>query len=127
MRRRLRHMAGPMVAVALLAACGDDSSADGASSSAPVADVTVRARDTLRFDRDTYSADAGSDGAVSFDYVGDGTLTHTLLIEGVDGFRLEVTGRGDSDRGRAALASVVYTLYCDVPGHSTMKAKLTVG
>jgi uncharacterized cupredoxin-like copper-binding protein len=54
---------------------------------------------------------------------------HTLAIEGVKGFKLEVPRPGDIDTGSVRLEPGSYTLFCDVPGHrqAGMEAPLTVG
>jgi cytochrome c oxidase subunit 2 len=114
----------PLTAIA----CGgddDDTSSDGgngASSETPAGAVTVIAEDSLDFDQDSYSAPAGE---VTFIYENGGSLPHTLLIEGIDDFKLEV---GDTDEGAVELEAGDYTLYCDVPGHQSagMEASLTV-
>ncbi|MGE3326653.1 MAG: plastocyanin/azurin family copper-binding protein, partial [Acidimicrobiia bacterium] len=66
-------------------------------------------------------------GEVSFEYVGKGSLVHTLLIEKVSGFKLQVSS-GKKATGKVALAPGTYTLYCDIPGHRAagMEATLTV-
>lgn len=56
-------------------------------------------------------------GAVTLNYVNEGALVHTLLIEGIGGFKLEVPSKGDTDSGNVALKPGRYTFYCDVPGH----------
>jgi uncharacterized cupredoxin-like copper-binding protein len=60
--------------------------------------------------------------------VDDGSLTHTLLIKDKNGFKLQVSGRGDTKTGTVNLPAGSYTLYCDIPGHEQagMKATLTV-
>lgn len=67
-------------------------------------------------------------GDVTFTYVNDTALMHTLVIEGVDGFRLEVAAQGDEDEGTATLEPGTYTIFCDVPGHrdAGMEAELVV-
>lgn len=122
----------PLVAVAVLAAltlvaCGDD---DGGSDAAPAADdiadgVVVIARD-IEFDKDTYQTEAGP---TTFAYENEGSIVHTLLIEEVDGFELEVNANGDVDTGEVDLEAGEYVLYCDVPGHRAagMEATLVVG
>jgi plastocyanin len=85
--------------------------------------VTVIAEDALSFDRDAYTA---SPGDVTFDYENSGNLTHTLLIDGVDDFELRVTSNGDTDEGTAQLEAGDYRIYCDIPGHESMEATLTV-
>ena len=57
-------------------------------------------------------------GAVTFNYVNIGAQAHTLLIEGVPGFKLQVNAKGDADTGNVALERRGrYTLYCDIAGH----------
>jgi plastocyanin len=67
-------------------------------------------------------------GKITVTYTNDGQLQHTLLVEGKRGLYLDVTGRGDTDRGTIQLRPGSYTLYCDLPGHrpAGMEAKLTV-
>jgi len=100
-------------------ACGDDD----AATPSPDADVVVIARDNV-FDADRYTAEAGD---VRFSYVEEGRVPHTLLIEDVSGFKLEVRPSKRLDEGSVELQPGTYTLYCDVPGHrSTMQATLDV-
>lgn len=106
--------------IATLAACGSD---EDSGPSASEADVTVVAEDSLQFDQTSYSAPAGE---VVIAYEDGGNLTHTLLIDGVDDFELRVTSQGDSDVGTADLEPGEYRLYCDIPGHESMEATLTV-
>jgi plastocyanin len=109
-----------LVVMVGMAACGGDDDTSGTTGDA---DVTVKALDSLKFDKSAYTASAGQ---VTIDYVDEGSAAHTLLIEGVDGFRLAVTSQGDVDTGTADLEAGSYRLYCDVPGHTSMKATLTV-
>lgn len=103
----------------VLGACGGDGDDDGGSA----ADVTVVAEDTLSFDQGDYTAEAGE---VTITYEAGGSMTHTLLIEGVDDFELQVSSTGDSDTGTVELTPGSYELYCDIPGHESMRATLTV-
>lgn len=104
-----------------IAACG--GSDDGASGCTPGPEVTVHALDALDFDADSYDTAAG---CVEFTYVNDGTVGHTLLLRGVDGFKLAV---GDTDVGAVDIEPGSYTLFCDIAGHEAagMSADLTVG
>jgi uncharacterized cupredoxin-like copper-binding protein len=126
MRRDLTRVAAVAALVALpLAACSDDDGdTDGGSSSAPEGAVTVIALDSLDFDQDAYEATAGE---VTFFYENDGSLPHTLRIDGIDEdeFKLSV---GDTDEGSVELEAGEYVLFCDVPGHreAGMEADLTV-
>jgi plastocyanin len=113
-------LAGVLATTVVLGACGSDE--DGGPS-ASEADVTVLAEDSLQFDQTSYSAPAGE---VVIAYEDAGNAPHTLLIEGVDGFKLQVTSEGDTDVGTADLEPGEYRLYCDVPGHESMEATLTV-
>lgn len=111
----------------LVAACGgddDDTAAPTGGGDAGSADVAVVAED-IGFDADTYEASAGT---VSFRYENDGSIVHTLKIEAVDGFGLEVASGGDVDQGSVDLDPGTYTIFCDVPGHRSagMEAELTV-
>ena len=114
----------------LLAGCGGDDGGDGAGGGEAQTigggndgSVTVVAEDTLSFDRDDYSVPAGE---VTIDYENGGNIAHTLLIDGVDDFKLAVASSGDTDDGTTELEPGDYRIYCDVPGHSDMEATLTV-
>jgi plastocyanin len=129
--KRLTLIGALVITGALLTGCGGDDdgggggdglstgSGDGGDGST----VTVIAKDSLRFDQDEYTAAAGE---VTIDYENSGNLTHTLLIEGVDDFKLSVTSNGDTDEGTVDLEPGDYRIYCDVPGHESMEATLTV-
>lgn len=129
--KRLAVIGALVITAAALAACGgdDDSGGGGDGLSTGSGDgggggpVTVVARDSLSFDRDDYTASAGE---VTIDYENGGNLTHTLLIDGVDDFKLSVSANGDIDEGTAELEPGDYRIYCDIPGHESMEATLTV-
>ena len=118
----------PLVAsAALLASCGSGSSAPAETIPADAA-VVVHAVPTLRFDAAEYGPVKA--GAVVIGYDNTDSIRHTLIIakDGVKvgAFKLVVAGRGSVDSGTANLEAGTYTLLCDVPGHSNMKATLTV-
>ncbi len=124
------------VAAAVLSACGSGDDESGGSDQGGGDDsglstgggggsaLTVVAEDTLSFDRDDYSVPAGD---VTIDYENGGVIAHTLLIDGVDDFKLTVASSSDTDEGTTSLEPGDYRIYCDVPGHGDMKATLTVG
>lgn len=124
--------AGMIVLAAALAlggsACGSDSAGGGSPTSGVPADgegVTVAAED-ITFPESTYSAEPGP---VDVTYRNDGSILHTLVIEGVEGFKLEVAAHGDVDEGTVDLEPGEYTMYCDVAGHreAGMEAVLEIG
>lgn len=130
--KRLTLIGALVIIAAVLAACGgedDDGGGGGDGLSTGSGDgggggpVTVVAQDSLSFDRDDYTA---SGGEVTIDYENGGNLTHTLLIDGVDDFKLSVAANGDTDEGTADLEPGDYRIYCDIPGHESMEATLTV-
>jgi plastocyanin len=110
-----------------LSACSDDHGPDGDAeppSTSPTGGVTVIAED-IALDEPTYRAQAG---AVDITYRNEGNIEHTLVIEGVDGFKLDVPANGDVDQASVDLQPGQYTLYCDIPGHRVagMEATLDV-
>ena len=120
-----------VIGAAVLAACGGDDDdggggdglSTGSGDGGGGAPVTVVAQDSLSFDRDDYTAGGGE---VTIDYENGGNLTHTLLIDGVDDFKLTVSANGDVDEGTAELEPGDYRIFCDIPGHESMEATLRV-
>lgn len=125
-----RHALTAITAVALLTlgACGSDDTASSDPAAEPEAGggdgITVIAED-IAFPEDTYQAAAGD---VNVTYENEGSIEHTLLIDGVDGFKLDVPANGDVDEGSVKLDPGSYTIYCDVAGHREggMEATLEV-
>lgn len=125
MHGRILGLAGSLLVVTALAACGDSDDGGGGDSAAcePAgSSVEVSALDELAFDAEEYSAEAG---CIELTYVNEGNLPHTLLVKDVDDFKLSV---GDTDEGVVELEPGTYTLYCDIAGHEAagMHAELTV-
>ena len=115
-------------ALLVAAACGGDdvpqSSSDGGGSATPSGAVAVVAED-IGFSEDSYVVTAGE---VDVSYRNAGNIVHSLVIEGVQDFRLEVNANGDEDGAAVELDAGTYTLYCDIPGHRQggMEAALEV-
>ena len=88
------------------------------------ADVVVEAFDTLRFDKEQYRGKAD----LTLGLFDQGSMPHTLVIEGRESFKLEVGGRGDSSVGDILLRRGTYTMYCELPGHRAggMEATLVI-
>jgi len=101
-------------ALALLAGCGDDDAASGVEDGTRSDGTVVVVAEDVGFGADAYEAEAGT---VSFEYVNEGAIPHTLVVEGVDDFKLSVGSRGDADEGDVELEAGSYQLICDVPGH----------
>ncbi|MEX2294540.1 MAG: hypothetical protein WD691_12185 [Acidimicrobiales bacterium] len=123
MRRTAIYFAGAVAMAASLNACGSDSpQTSAAKDCTPVASaLTVGGLDSLKFDATSYETGAG---CIEFTYVNEGSVAHTLLVEGQP-FELAI---GKTDVGTLALERGTYTLYCDVAGHRAagMEATLTV-
>lgn len=123
-----RHLTLAFISIFATVGLGACSSADTDKNSATIRDekgvVTVVATD-LKFDEKEYTATAGK---VRFRYIDNGAIPHTLLIEGIKGFKMEVTVNGSVDDASADLKPGTYTMYCDVVGHRAagMHAKLIV-
>jgi plastocyanin len=113
--------------VALLAACGGGGTSAPAET-LPTGALVVTAVSGLRFDAKTYGPVAAGD--IVFGYQNEDSIRHTLILaEGdtkIPNFKLVVGQKGSVDSGAITLDSGTYTLICDVPGHSNMKATLTV-
>jgi plastocyanin len=124
MRRTLLSLAGAAALAVTLTACGDsgDDSASSSDCATTSSSVTVGAQDALKFDADSYEADAG---CVELTYTNEGSVAHTLLIKGKSGFKLSI---GQTDTGTIELEPGTYTLFCDIAGHEAagMEADLIV-
>lgn len=132
MRKPLASLSIVFLTGLALGGCGDDGgetpSAGEPATETPApaggGGVDIVAHD-ISFDEDAYEATAGT---VEVSYLNEGNIPHTLVIEGIDGFKLEVTGNGDEDQGTVELDAGTYTLFCDVAGHRAagMEATLEV-
>ncbi len=121
--RRAVVVAAALSLVVLAGCAGDEEPEESRGTLAP-GTVEVVAQD-IKFPMDRYEATAGT---VNFHYRNDGSIIHTLLIEDVDGFKLEVARKGQTEQGSVNLAAGTYTIYCDVAGHrqAGMEATLVV-
>lgn len=111
----------------LLTACGGSSTTEP-TETVPAGAVVVTAKSGLRFDAKEYGPVPAGD--VTLGYVNEDSMRHTLIIakgdEKVGSFKLVVVDKGSVDSGTVTLDAGTYTLICDVPGHSNMRATLTV-
>lgn len=113
--------------VALLASCSSGSSAPAETLPAQV-DLQVNAVPSLKFDKADYGTVKAGDLVIG--YSNQDSVRHTLIIAKDDvkvpNFKLVIEEKGSNDSGTVNLEAGTYVLICDVPGHSNMKATLTV-
>lgn len=113
--------------LALLAACGGGSSGPAETLPADVG-LLVKAVPSLQFDKADYGTVKA--GEILFGYSNEDSVRHTLILakddQKVPNFKLVIAEKGDVDSGPVTLEPGKYQLICDVPGHSNMKATLTV-
>ena len=113
--------------MALLTACSGGGTSAPAET-LPTGALVVTAVSGLRFDAKSYGPVTA--GSVVFGYKNEDSIRHTLILAKGDtkvpNFKLVVAKNGDVDSGPVTLDAGTYTIICDVPGHSTMKATLTV-
>jgi hypothetical protein len=130
MKRRLLLPAAAVSALAGLtftvAACGGGGSSLPAPT-VPAGALEVQTVPGLKLDKAEYTAKAGS---VTIAYVNTDNQRHTLVVKDsagvLVGTKLEVIKHNSISTGTFELAAGTYTIYCDVPGHGSMKATLTV-
>ena len=119
----------PLASVLALAlsACSGSGTSEPAET-VPAGALVVKAVSGLKFDAKTYGPVPA--GEVTIGYVNEDSMRHTLIIakdgEKVGAFKLEVARAGKVDVGAVELPAGEYVLLCDVPGHGSMKATLTV-
>ena len=113
--------------MALLAACGGGGTSAPAET-LPAGATVITAVSGLRFDAESYGPVTAGD--IVLGYQNEDSIRHTLIIAKGDtkvpNFKLVVGQKGAVDSGPVTLDAGTYTLICDVPGHSNMKATLTV-
>ena len=102
-----------------------DAGSAPADGTDQTSDVNVVARD-ISLSAAKFKA---TPGAVHVTYLNEGNLEHSLRIEKIDGFRLDVPTKGSKDQATVDLPAGTYTIYCDIPGHrqAGMHAQLVVG
>jgi plastocyanin len=123
--------AGLTAALALGACSSDDgekkaggTTTESTAASASGAALNVEAHDISLTPKELQA----TAGDVTIRYSNSGAIQHTLLIDGVSGFKLDVTKTGETDTGTVKLAPGAYTMYCDIPGHRAagMEGRLVV-
>ena len=124
MARRITVAAALAVAALSVAGCGSDSSTSAyVPPTGPPVKTIQLSGENFAFIPSTISAPAG---ILQFNLKSTDGL-HSLVIEGIAGFQVEVTS-GSSSSGKVDLKAGKYTFYCDIPGHRAagMVGTLTV-
>lgn len=125
-RKLLALLALTMVAMLLLAACGDDDPTATPGSAAPATTpagagdgdaIRVEMLDTMRFNPDTITVAPGQE--VTIDLVNAGAIVHNFTLRGEeDEVSYDLDGRQeDTFTFTAPSDPGEYEIYCDVPGH----------
>lgn len=120
-------LAGAAAAL-MLGACGDNGQGGSVTvttgSEGGPARSSVSTHD-IYYDPATIAAPAGK---IEIELVEHGSQTHTLMIDGIDGFKLSVTTSHRHDSASLDLEPGKYTYYCDIPGHRAqgMQGTLTL-
>lgn len=127
-----RAAAAFVLAGLVAAGCGGGGGGGGASDSVTVTapagggtpSLTIDAHDVF-FTPKRVKAPAGK---LEIHYVEQGSQQHTLVIDGVKGFKLEVGPGSKSKSATVDLQPGVYTYYCTIPGHRAqgMQGTITV-
>jgi plastocyanin len=120
MRMTRAAVAAIALACLVLAGCGGGGgtgASDSVTVTAPAGggtpSVTIEAHDVF-FTPKQVKAPAGK---LKIDYVEKGSQQHTLAIDGVKGFKLEVGPGSKSASGTVDLKPGEYSFYCTIPGH----------
>lgn len=114
MRRNLAFLSAALLfAVALSGCSNDNTSAAEQPDRGDSPAVKIVASD-IKLDKKEYRATAGE---VRLRYVDEGAMPHSLKIEGINDFKLNVRVFSDVDEGTVDLRPGKYTIYCDVAGH----------
>lgn len=109
--RRLRRVAATAVTALVLGACGG-----GGDEGLPDADIALFGTDTLRWEPDRLTVDAGT---LSVAIVCGRGANHNLVIAET-GEELAACAPGRTALGVVTLAPGSYTIVCTVPGHEVL-------
>ena len=123
----MKRLVSLSASLLLLAACGG-SGTSAPAETVPAGATIIKAVPSLRFDAKEYGPVKAGD--ITFGYINEDSVRHTLIIAKGDtkvaNFKLVIEKKGSVDSGAVKLDAGEYTLICDVPGHSNMRATLTV-
>jgi plastocyanin len=124
--RHVRRLLGPLAAATFtLVGCGGG---EKGSAVPPNPDVVVLAPGGLKFDKTSYTAQAGD---VGIEYDNNDVQTHTMIIEDTNGKKVPgwtrlVVGTQKKKGGTVTLPAGTYEVICDIHEAAGMVATLTV-
>jgi len=118
---------GGLAAASLLAACGGSDGGGSSATTPSNVDLVMTGTSSLTWAEKDVTAKAGD---VTIELKNDSTVQHNLYIIAADGTEnpkfLDSSGAGDNPVETVNLTAGTYTIICKVPGHTNMKATLTV-
>jgi uncharacterized cupredoxin-like copper-binding protein len=123
----LKGFAAAVALVAVLTACGgsgDEGTPYEEPSGPAIATLEVQSGNV--FFKPTELESPKGIVEISLENIESGT--HDLVIRGLSGFMLDVSGEGATDSGKVELTKPSYEFYCTIPGHEQagMKGTITV-
>ncbi|MEO5901572.1 MAG: plastocyanin/azurin family copper-binding protein [Ilumatobacteraceae bacterium] len=111
-----------------LAACSSGSSS-GPTTAPPKADVVITAIEGIHWDAASYTAKSAN-GKVIVRGDNQSSLPHNLYIIGADGKQnashVDLPTKGKQATEAVDITPGTYSVICKIPGHTGMKATLTV-
>jgi len=120
--RFFRIVAAIAFSAMVAAGCGSGSSTSYVAPTGPaVKTLSISARN-FAFGPNKLTAPAG---IIQFDLEGAEGI-HDLVIQGIPGFHVEVSGSGSKASGKVTLKAGTYTFYCSVAGHRAQGMEGTV-
>ena len=113
-----------------LAACGSSSSSSSATTPAPTKpDVVITAVDGLKWNAASYTAQS-TNGKLVVEGENQSSIGHNLYIIAADGTQnpshVDLPQKGKTATETVDLTPGTYSVICKIPGHTSMKATLTV-
>lgn len=108
--------------LAVVAACSSEAPAP--ADSAPPADAVLIEVSAVEF-AFSLSDTPTAAGTYTFELTNDGSMSHDLVIEGVNGAATDIVGPGATDSFTVTLEPGEYTMYCSVGNHRAQGMEVT--
>jgi plastocyanin len=113
-----------LVALILTVVAACSSEAPATSDSAPPADAVLIEVSAVEF-AFSLSDTPTTAGTYTFELTNDGSMSHDLVIEGVNGAATDIVGPGATDSFTVTLEPGEYTMYCSVGNHRAQGMEVT--